>query len=73
MAENHVSVIIPTSNESENICNVLKSIKGYLSRINFEAIVVDDNSPDGTRKIAQEYAKGVDSSASVIHRKEKRG
>ena len=74
MAENQISVIIPTFNESENICNVLKSIKEHLPKINFEAIVVDDNSPDGTGKIAEEYARRVnDLSVSVIHREKKRG
>ena len=74
MTESQVSVIIPTFNESENICNVLESIRKHLPKINFEAIVVDDNSPDGTGKIVEEYAKSTnDSSISVIHRKEKRG
>ena len=74
MTESQVSVIIPTFNESENICNVLESIRKHLPKINFEAIVVDDNSPDGTGKIVEEYAKSKnDSSISVIHRKEKRG
>ena len=74
LTENQVSVIIPTFNESENICNVLDSIKEHLTRTKFEAIVVDDNSPDGTGRIAEEYAKNTKgSSVSVIHRKEKSG
>lgn len=74
MTESQVSVIIPTFNESENICSVLKSIKEYLSKTNFEAIVVDDDSPDGTGKIVEEYAKTArDESISIIHRKEKSG
>lgn len=77
LTENQVSVIIPTFNESENICNVLKSIKEHLPKINLEAIVVDDNSPDGTGKIVEEYIKSMKNvagySISVIHRKAKEG
>jgi len=77
LAENQVSIIIPTFNESENICNVLKSIKKYLPKIDIEAIVVDDNSPDGTGKIVEEYVKSMKKiagySISVINRKTKEG
>ncbi|KAF6245187.1 glycosyltransferase family 2 protein [Nitrosopumilus sp. b2] len=76
MTENQVSVIIPTFNESENICNVLDLIKEHLPRINLEAIVVDDNSPDGTGKIVEDYVKikgNEEYSVSVIHRKTKSG
>ena len=51
-----VSIIIPTYNESENITQVLDSIGEYLpSNIQTEVIVVDDNSPDGTGKIVEDY------------------
>jgi len=77
LTENQVSVIIPTFNESENICNVLKSIKECLPKTDIEAIVVDDNSPDGTGKIVEEYIKSMKNiagySISVIHRKAKEG
>ena len=77
MVENQVSIIIPTFNESENICSLLKSIKEHLPRINLEAIVVDDNSPDGTGKIVEEYVKSMKNiagySISIIHRKDKEG
>ena len=77
MTENQVSVIIPTFNESENICNILKSIKEHLPKIDLEAIVVDDNSPDGTGKIVEEYIKSMKKiagySISIIHRKAKEG
>ena len=70
-------MIIPTFNESKNICNVLKSIKEHLPKIELEAIVVDDNSPDGTGKIVEEYVKSMKNiagySISVIHRKVKEG
>ncbi len=77
MSSKQVSVIIPTFNESENICNVLESIKEYMPKLDIEAIVVDDNSPDGTGKIVEEYVQSVKDiagySVSVIHRKAKSG
>ncbi len=73
-----VSIIIPTYNESQNIVAVLKSIKANLPK-NFitQAIVVDDNSPDGTGKIVEDYLKNLKKitnyTIEVIHRKAKDG
>ena len=55
-----LSVILPTYNESQNIISVIESIASALSE-NFaaEIIVVDDNSPDGTGDIVQDYARRV--------------
>lgn len=55
-----VSIVIPTYNESENIKGILHLIKEHLP-INtaVEAIVVDDNSPDGTGKIAEDYFESL--------------
>ena len=46
-------VFIPTYNEKENIARLVKEILKY----NVEILIVDDNSPDGTWKIAKELAK----------------
>src|SRR5215212_6378058 len=51
-----LSIIIPTYNESENILKLIDTIKGNIpSNINTEIIVVDDNSPDQTGKIVENY------------------
>jgi len=73
-----VSIIIPTYNESENIVQVLESIGEHLPKdITVEAIVVDDNSPDGTGKIVEDYINDPQNKAgytvNVIHRKTKSG
>lgn len=73
-----VSIIIPTYNESRNIIGILKSIGENLPKnISTEAIVVDDNSPDSTGKIVEEYLKNVKKIAGytmdVIHRTSKNG
>ena len=73
-----VSIIIPTYNESENIIQVLKSIGEHLPEdIATEVIVVDDNSPDGTGKIVDDYINDeqnkIEYTADIIHRKTKSG
>ena len=49
------SVILPTYNESENLPLMIWLIDNYLNKtsIKFEVVIVDDNSPDGTLKIAE--------------------
>ncbi len=73
-----VSIIIPTYNESQNIIKILKSIGDILPKnILAEAIVVDDNSPDGTGKIVENYLKEFKRvtgyTVDVIHRTAKKG
>ncbi|WP_337862627.1 glycosyltransferase family 2 protein [Nitrososphaera sp.] len=54
-----LSIILPTYNESQNIANVLDSIVEALPQdMPAEIIVVDDNSPDGTADIAEEWWRG---------------
>ena len=77
-SEAQVSIIIPTYNESENIIQVLKSIGEHLPKdIATEAIVVDDNSPDGTGKVVEDYINDTQTkvgyTVDVIHRKTKSG
>lgn len=73
-----VSIIIPTFNEGENIKNMILEIKKVFekAKIKGEVIVVDDNSPDGTGKIAEDVKK-KDSSKNfgikIIVRKKDRG
>ena len=77
-SEAQVSVIIPTYNESENIIQILKSIGEHLPKdVEVEAIVIDDNSPDGTGKVVEDYIADTRNEAGyaveVIHRKTKSG
>ena len=52
-----VSIILPTFNEKNNILLLVKIIKKYLKNINYEIIIVDDNSPDKTGLICQKEFK----------------
>jgi dolichol-phosphate mannosyltransferase len=51
-----LSIVIPTYNEAENILKLIDAIQDNLpSNIITEIIVVDDNSPDGTGRIVENY------------------
>lgn len=69
-----ISIILPTYNERESITKLIRSIENYLSlkRLSYELIVVDDNSPDGTGRIAQQMAK-ESSKVKAFIRIEERG
>lgn len=54
-----VSVIVPTYCEEENIERCLKSIRRQKFHKNIEVIVVDSDSPDKTKVIAENYADRV--------------
>lgn len=62
-----VSIILPTYNESENIADLIDALYGNIKQP-LEVIVVDDDSPDLTWKIAQECKTGV---VKVIRRNER--
>jgi len=63
-------VIIPTYNELNNLQLILPLVLGQDPRI--EVLVVDDNSPDGTGRAADEIAAGNDR-VHVLHRPGKQG
>jgi dolichol-phosphate mannosyltransferase len=68
-----VAIIIPTYNESENLPKLLKKIFFIFKKNDIvgRVIVVDDNSPDGTAKIAEKLANKFP--IDVILRTENRG
>ena len=51
-----LSVIVPTYNEAANLPELLGRLKSALAGSDFEVIVVDDQSPDGTRGVAESVA-----------------
>jgi len=67
-----VSIIIPTYNERENLPLLVQRVDESLKGVKYELIIVDDNSPDGTGKLADELAKKF-KNLQALHRKEKRG
>jgi dolichol-phosphate mannosyltransferase len=63
-------VIIPTYNERENLPRLIPQILSQGSE--FQVLVVDDNSPDGTGEVADGLA-AADPRVHVMHRDGKRG
>src|SRR6266567_4824314 len=63
-------VIVPTYNERENLPSLVKRILAQPTEV--EILVVDDNSPDGTGRLADEIA-GKNPMVHVLHREEKNG
>ncbi len=68
-----VSVVLPTYDEADNLPRIIPEILQQLADadITGEVIVVDDDSPDGTARVAHELAQ--QHSVRVIHRTEERG
>lgn len=68
------SIIIPTYNEKENLPILIERIVNALkgSGIEGEIIVVDDDSPDGTWKAAEELKEKYEN-LKVLRRIDKRG
>lgn len=65
-----VLVVIPTYNEIDNIGRILDRL--FAANPDVDALVVDDASPDGTGKLAEEIATD-DDRVHVLHRTHKVG
>ena len=50
-------VIIPTYNEKENIESIIRAVRG-LEAHDFEILIIDDGSPDGTADIVKRLMAG---------------
>jgi dolichol-phosphate mannosyltransferase len=65
-----VAVIIPTYNERDNIGPITTRVRSALPAA--DLLIVDDNSPDGTGRLADELA-AADKHVRVLHRHGKAG
>lgn len=65
-----VTVIIPTYNEAENLPKLVSAL--FVLPLDLHVLVVDDNSPDETGRIADELA-ARDARLRVLHREGKLG
>lgn len=70
MAEDRILVIIPTYDEAKNLPRIVPPVLEQDERI--DILVVDDASPDGTGRIADEIA-AREPRVSVLHREGKQG
>jgi dolichol-phosphate mannosyltransferase len=65
-----VLVIIPTYQERENVSPIVARVRSAVPEA--DILIADDNSPDGTGKIADELA-AIDDHVQVLHRPAKNG
>lgn len=67
---NDVLVVIPTYNEKENVREIARAVLAVCPQA--DLLFVDDNSPDGTGRMADEIA-AADARVHVLHRQDKQG
>jgi len=67
---NQTLVVVPTYNERENLPPLMQKLLAL--PVSVDVLVVDDNSPDGTGKLAEELA-AKHPVIHVLHRSEKNG
>ncbi len=68
------SIILPTYNEKDNIIELIRAIFATLEpdHLEFEIVVVDDNSPDGTAEIVRQKF-GNNGRVKLFERTQERG
>jgi dolichol-phosphate mannosyltransferase len=66
----HTIVVLPTYNEATNLESMVHRIRQAVPEV--DVLVVDDNSPDGTGRIADQLA-AADDAVHVMHRAGKEG
>ena len=64
-------IVIPTFNERENIDPLLNNI--FSLKIFVDVLILDDNSPDGTKEVVIKNKKKYKDRLHLINRKEKEG
>jgi len=66
-----ITVVLPTYNEAENLPKLVSAL--FSLPLELSVLVVDDNSPDGTWKIAEELSEKYLGRLHVLRRSEKLG
>lgn len=64
-------VIIPTYNEKENISLIIETVFGLPK--DFDLLIVDDNSPDGTPDIIKELQQNYNQNRTRLHLLQREG
>ena len=67
-----LSVVVPTFNERDNVTTLFRRLEKTLAGIPFEAVFVDDNSPDGTWEVLRALSR-EDGRVRCIRRIGRRG
>lgn len=69
--QSRVVVVVPTYNERDNLDRLVPALLGHGAH--YSLIIVDDNSPDGTGRLAEALATRYPGRMQVIHRPRKLG
>ncbi len=64
-------VVVPTYNELENVGRLVEAIRNLPGKLHL--LIVDDNSPDGTGRVADELSRQYPGEVFVYHRECKQG
>jgi len=72
MAQAELSIIVPTYKERGNVAELVRRLDAALAGIAWEAIYVDDNSPDGTAAAVKDIA-AADARVRCLKRVGRRG
>src|SRR5439155_8707545 len=67
-----LSIVVPTFNERDNVAKLYSKLEATLTGIAWEAVFVDDNSPDRTWEVVRDLARR-DSRVRCIRRIGRRG
>lgn len=68
---NDCLVIIPTYNEQDNIVPMIEKV--FSLPVDFDLLIIDDNSPDGTAELVREMQKKYPTKLHMIQRSGKLG
>ena len=68
------SVILPTLNEKGHILKLIEEISNIfeINKINYEIIVVDDNSDDGTYEVVENFKKNNANVKTILRKNKKK-
>ena len=67
----HITIVLPTYNEAENLSKLVSVL--FSLPLDVSVLVVDDNSPDGTGRMAEELSTQHPGQVAVLHRAGKLG
>ncbi len=67
----HIAVIVPTYDEAENLPKMVSAL--FALPLNLDVLIVDDASPDGTGRIAEDLLSDHPGRMNVVHRAGKLG
>ncbi len=66
-----ITIVLPTYNEAENLPGLVSAL--FMLPLDLSILVVDDNSPDGTARIAEDLGKSNPGRLQVLKRPGKMG